>query len=95
VAGSEAVLDALQGGRVDRLVIERDSVWSGRRIPEGAVLADAIAPGQPELASAIADAQLGEAMIEMALASDARVSILSDGVGIDEKAGGVGAFLRW
>lgn len=94
-AGSEAVLDALQGARVDRLVIERDSVWSGRRIPDGTVLADAIAPGEPELAAAIADAQLGEAMIEMALASDARVSILSDGVQLDEKAGGVGAFLRW
>ncbi|MDA1358239.1 VLRF1 family aeRF1-type release factor [Glycomyces luteolus] len=95
VAGSEAVLDALQDGRVDRLVIERDSVWSGRRIPDGTVLADSIAPGEPELATAIADAQLGEAMIEMALASDARVSILNDGVQLDEKAGGVGAFLRW
>ncbi|MFG3340215.1 VLRF1 family aeRF1-type release factor [Glycomyces sp. NPDC048151] len=95
VAGSEAVLDALQGARVDRLVIERDSVWSGRRIPDGTVLADSISPGEPELAAAIADAQLGEAMIEMALASDAKVSILSDGVGIDENAGGVGAFLRW
>ncbi|WP_205323847.1 VLRF1 family aeRF1-type release factor [Glycomyces sp. YM15] len=95
VAGSEAVIDALQGGRVDRLVIERDSVWSGRRIPDGTVLADSIAPGEPELATAIADAQLGEAMIEMALASDARVSILNDGVQLDEKAGGVGAFLRW
>jgi hypothetical protein len=95
VAGSEAVLDALQGGRVDRLVIERDSVWSGRRIPDGTVLADSIAPVEPDLAGAIADAQLGEAMIEMALASDARVSILSYGVQLDEKAGGVGAFLRW
>ncbi|MCD0444663.1 VLRF1 family aeRF1-type release factor [Glycomyces sp. A-F 0318] len=94
-AGSEAVLDALQGGRVDRLLIERDSVWSGRRIPAGAVLADAIAPGEPEVAAAVADAQLGEAMIEMALASDARVSILSDGTCLDEEAGGVGAFLRW
>lgn len=95
VAGSEAVLDALQGNRVDRLVIERDSGWSGRRIPDGTVLADSVAPGAPELAAAVADAQLGEAMIEMALASDARVSILSDGVELDEKAGGVGAFLRW
>jgi hypothetical protein len=95
VASSEAVLEALQGARVDRLVIERDSVWSGRRIPEGAVLADAIAPGESEFAAAVADAQLGEAMIEMALASDARVSILSDGVGLGKEAGGVGAFLRW
>lgn len=95
VAGSEAVLEALQDSRVDRLVIERDSMWSGRRIPEGAVLADSIAPGEPEVAAAIADAQLGEAMIEMALASDARVSILSDGVRLDEQAGGIGAFLRW
>ncbi|MEV3935845.1 VLRF1 family aeRF1-type release factor [Glycomyces sp. NPDC049804] len=95
VAGSEAVIDALQGARVDRLVMERDSVWSGRRIPDGTVLADSIAPGEPEVAAAIADAQLGEAMIEMALASDARVSILSDGVRLDETAGGVGAFLRW
>ena len=95
VAGSEAVLDALQGARVDRLVIERDSVWSGRRIPAGTVLADAIAPGEPELAAAIADAQLGEAMTEMALASDAKVSILSEGVRLDEEAGGIGAFLRW
>lgn len=95
VAGSEAVIDALQGNRVDRLVIERDSTWSGRRIPEGTVLADSIAPGEPELSAAIADAQLGEAMIEMALASDAKVSFLSDGVHLDEEAGGVGAFLRW
>jgi len=94
-AGSEAVLDALQGARVDRLVIERDSVWGGRQIPPGTVLADAIAPSASEVAAAIADAQLGEAMIEMALASDARISILSDGVRLDEKAGGVGAFLRW
>ena len=93
--GSEAVLDALQGGRVARLVIERDTVWSGNQIPPGAVLADAIAPGESELATAIADAQLGEAMIEMALASDARVSILGDGTTLGEKAGGVGAFLRW
>ncbi|THV28463.1 VLRF1 family aeRF1-type release factor [Glycomyces paridis] len=91
--GSEEVLDALQEGRVDRLLIERDSVWSGRLIPEGSVLADAMAPGEPELATAIADAQLGEAMIEMALSSDARVSILSGGLG--EKIGGVGAMLRW
>ena len=95
VAGSEAVLEALQDGRVDRLVIERDSAWSGRRIPEGTVLADSIAPVDPEFAGAVADAQLGEAMIEMALASDARVSILSEGVHVDEQAGGVGAFLRW
>jgi hypothetical protein len=95
VAGSGAVLEALQDGRVDRLIIERDSVWSGRRIPDGTVLADSIAPVEPELAGAVADAQLGEAMIEMALASDARVSILSEGVQIDENAGGVGAFLRW
>jgi hypothetical protein len=93
--GSEEVLDALQGGRVDRLVIERDSVWSARKIPEGAVLADAVAPGESEVATAIAEAQLGEAMIEMALASDARVSILGEGVDLGEKAGGVGAFLRW
>ncbi|HEX2145166.1 MAG TPA: VLRF1 family aeRF1-type release factor [Glycomyces sp.] len=95
VAGSEAVLDALQGNRVDRLVIERDSMWSGRRIPEGTVLADSLAPGESEIAAAISDAQLGEAMIEMALASDAKVSILSNDVRLDEKAGGVGAFLRW
>jgi hypothetical protein len=95
VAGSEATLEALQGARVDRLVIERDSMWSGRRIPEGTVLADSIAPGEPELAAAIADAQLGEAMIEMALASDAQVSVLSEDVRLDEKTGGVGAFLRW
>jgi hypothetical protein len=94
-AGSQAVLDALQDNRVDRLIMERDSRWSGRRIPDGTVLADAVAPGEPELAAAIADAQLGEAMIEMALASDAKVSILSDGVGLDEEAGGIGAFLRW
>ncbi|MEU6859856.1 VLRF1 family aeRF1-type release factor [Glycomyces sp. NPDC046736] len=91
--GSEEVLDALQEGRVDRLLIERDSVWSGRRIPEGSVLADAIAPGEAEVASAIADAQLGEAMIEMALSSDAKVSILAGGLG--KQVGGVGAFLRW
>lgn len=91
--GSEEVLDALQEGRVDRLLIERDSVWSGRRIPEGSVLADAIAPGEAEVASAIADAQLGEAMIEMALSSDAKVSILAGGLG--KQIGGVGAFLRW
>lgn len=95
VAGSEAVIDALQDARVDRLVIERDSTWSGRRIPEGTVLADSIAPGEPELSAAIADAQMGEAMIEMALASDAKVSFLSEGVHLDEEAGGVGAFLRW
>jgi peptide subunit release factor 1 (eRF1) len=95
VAGSEAVIDALQGARVDRLVIEQDSMWSGRRIPEGTVLADSIAPGESDLAAAIADAQLGEAMIEMALASDAQVSFLSEDVRLDEKAGGVGAFLRW
>ncbi|RRS01850.1 VLRF1 family aeRF1-type release factor [Glycomyces terrestris] len=93
--GSEEVLDALQGGRVDRLLIERDSVWSARTIPEGAVLADAVAPGEPDVATAIAEAQLGEAMIEMALASDARVSILGEGVDLGEKAGGVGAILRW
>ncbi|MEU6250138.1 VLRF1 family aeRF1-type release factor [Glycomyces sp. NPDC047010] len=93
--GSEEVLDALQGGRVDRLLIERDSVWSARRIPEGAVLADAVAPGEPEVATAVAEAQLGEAMIEMALASDARVSILGEGVDLGKDAGGVGAFLRW
>ncbi|GAA2286050.1 hypothetical protein GCM10009853_046380 [Glycomyces scopariae] len=93
--GSEEVLDALQGGRVDRLVIERDSVWSAQRIPQGAVLADAVAPGEADVATAIAEAQLGEAMIEMALASDARVSILSEGVELGEQAGGVGAFLRW
>ncbi|WP_335985560.1 VLRF1 family aeRF1-type release factor [Glycomyces sp. MUSA5-2] len=93
--GSEEVLDALQGGRVDRLLIERDSVWSARRIPEGAVLADAVAPGEPEVATAVAEAQLGEAMIEMALASDARVSILGEGVDLGKEAGGVGAILRW
>ncbi|GAA1670669.1 hypothetical protein GCM10009830_15780 [Glycomyces endophyticus] len=93
--GSEEVLDALQGGRVDRLVIERDSVWSAQRIPAGAVLADAVAPGEPEVATAVAEAQLGEAMIAMALASDARVSILGEGVELGEQAGGVGAFLRW
>ena len=94
VAGSEAVLDALQGGRVDRLILERDSGWSGLGIPPGLVLADAIAP-DPDLADAIAEAQLGEAMIEMALATDAAVSILSDDVRLDEKTEGVGAFLRW
>jgi protein required for attachment to host cells len=93
--GSEEVLKALEAGRVDRLLIEHDSAWNGQRIPAGAVLADAIAPGEPEMATAISAAQLGEAMIEMALASDARVSILSTGVDLGEKADGVGAILRW
>ncbi|THV41770.1 VLRF1 family aeRF1-type release factor [Glycomyces buryatensis] len=92
--GSEAVLEALQAGRVDRLLLERDSAWSGRRIPAGIVLADTIAP-DPNLADAIAEAQLGEAMIELALSSDATVSVLGEDVRLSEKAEGVGAFLRW
>ncbi|GAB3657733.1 VLRF1 family aeRF1-type release factor [Glycomyces tarimensis] len=93
--GFEAVTDALQNGRVDRLLLERDSVWSGERIPAGAVLADGIVPDDPDIATAVSEARLGEQMIEMAIGTDASVSILSDGVHLPEKAGGVGAFLRW
>ncbi|WP_155830008.1 VLRF1 family aeRF1-type release factor [Glycomyces tenuis] len=93
--GSTPVLEALQSGRVDRLLFERDSVWSGQRIPAGAVLADGIDQGDPDVATAVAEAQLGEQMIGMALATDASVSILGDEVRLPEPAGGVGAFLRW
>lgn len=93
--GSTQVLEALQGGRVDRLLFERDSVWSGARIPAGTVLSDGIVPDDPDVATAVAEAQLGEQMIEMALATDASVSILSDDVRLPEPSGGVGAFLRW
>lgn len=93
--GSTSVLEALQGGRVDRLLFEHDSVWSGQRIPAGAVLADGIVQDGPDIATAVAEAQLGEQMIEMALATDASVSILGDEVRLPEQAGGVGAFLRW
>lgn len=93
--GSAQTLEALQAGRADRLLLEYDSVWSGRRIPPGSVLADGLVPGDEDAATAVAEARLGEQMIEMALASDARVSILGDGVRLPEKAEGVGAFLRW
>ncbi|MCH7230209.1 VLRF1 family aeRF1-type release factor [Glycomyces sp. L485] len=93
--GSTAVLEALQGGRVDRLLLKNDSVWSGHRIPAGSVLADGIVPGDPDLATAVAEARLGEQMIELALGTDASVSILSDDAQMSEKAEGIGAFLRW
>ncbi|WP_156926128.1 VLRF1 family aeRF1-type release factor [Glycomyces arizonensis] len=93
--GSTQVLDALQTGRVDRLLFERDSVWSGQRIPPGAVLADGIVQDDPDAATAVAQAQLGEQMIDMAFSTDASVSILSDEARLPEQAGGVGAFLRW
>jgi hypothetical protein len=93
--GSEAVLKALQEGRVERLLLESDSKWSGRRIPAGSVLTDGLVPGDPDTATAVAEAQLGEQMIEMALAQDATVSILSGDVRMQEHAGGVGAMLRW
>ncbi|GAB3236370.1 hypothetical protein GCM10027447_34650 [Glycomyces halotolerans] len=93
--GSTSTLEALQVGRVDRLVLERDSVWSGQRIPSGAVLADGVEQSDPDVATAVAEARLGEQMIEMALATDATVSILGDDVRLPEKAEGVGGFLRW
>ncbi|WP_100444173.1 VLRF1 family aeRF1-type release factor [Glycomyces xiaoerkulensis] len=93
--GSTPTVEALQAGRVDRLVLERDSVWSGERIPPGSVLADGVPQSEPEVATALSEAELGEQMIEMGLASDAAVSILCDGVRLPEKAEGVGGFLRW
>ena len=93
--GSAQTLEALQAGRVDRLLLEHDSVWSGQRIPPGSVLADGLVPGDPDAAAAVAEAQMGEQMIVMALASDAQVSILGEGVDLPEKAEGVGAVLRW
>lgn len=93
--GSAPVLEALQNGRADRLLLERDSVWSGQRIPAGTVLAEGIVPEDPDVATAVSEARLGEQMIAMAFETDASVSILSDDVRLPDQAAGVGAFLRW
>ncbi|WP_156937737.1 VLRF1 family aeRF1-type release factor [Haloglycomyces albus] len=94
-AGSEQVLEALQEGRVERLLLERDSVWSGQTISPGYVLADGIAIEDEEQAKAVEKARLGEEMIESAVASDAEVAILGGNSKLPEDTTGVAALLRW
>ncbi len=93
-AGLEAVLQALQEGRVRTLLLDRDRAYTGATSTDGRPLTARMAPSSGE--SVATEPQLAERMIEQALDSDAVVSVVSGGAAaaLDDHDG-VAALLRW
>ncbi|MGZ4431309.1 MAG: baeRF10 domain-containing protein [Gaiellales bacterium] len=93
-AGLDAVLQALQEGRVRTLLLDRDRAYTGATSTDGRLLTARMASSSGE--SVTTEPQLAERMIEQALDSDAVVSVVSGGAAaaLDDHDG-VAALLRW
>lgn len=89
-------LNALQQGRVDHLLLAVDGQWTGSRTPDGRFVPEGEVPPGVTADQLTTEPHLGERMIELALASGAKVTAVEpDGDGLLEQAGGVAALLRW
>jgi len=89
-------LNALQQGRVDHLLLAVDGQWTGSRTPDGWLVPEGEVPPGVTPDQLTTEPYLGERMIELALASGAKITAVEpDGDGLLERAGGVAALLRW
>ncbi len=93
--GLDDTIDALNEGRVARLLLDRAGRWRGHRAPDGRLAPlDEQLPGvEPD--ELVPDEHLAERMVERALATGAAVTVL-DGAEAEALApAGVAALLRW
>lgn len=94
--GLADVLAALAEGRVAHLLIGEDAAYRGLRAPDGRLAAPEALPPDVDPSTLSEEPRLGERMIELAVRTDADISVLT-GAAADElaAAGGVAAMLRW
>ena len=91
--GLPRVLDALNQGRVDRLVLDAAASFSGFVSPAGLLYPPDASPADSEVRP---EPELCEPMIVRALATEARVPAVGEPAAQALRAlGGVGALLRW
>jgi hypothetical protein len=92
--GVDDVLTALDEGRVQHLLLDPRRRHAGARAADGRLVAAGEVP--PGAAATVPEPHLMERMLERALATGARVTVLQDGAAEPlEPHGGVGAALRW
>jgi hypothetical protein len=95
--GLRDTLDALTQARVSHLILEDGRSFSGKRSQDGAILATSDGPlvlddSQPT----IAEQDMGERMIERALATDAKVTLIQGPAAeVLAEYEGAAAILRW
>lgn len=94
--GLGETLDALQQGRVDHLLLVDDQRWTGSRTPDGRLVPNGEVPPGVPADQLQAEPHMGERMIELALDTSARVTILDAAdAGPLADHENVGALLRW
>jgi hypothetical protein len=94
--GLRDTLDALTQARVSHLILEDGRNWAGQHSQDGAILVGSDAPLGLDTSDMIADQNMSERMIERALGTDAKVTLVQ-GPAIEVLAEyeGVAAILRW
>jgi hypothetical protein len=94
--GLHDTLGGLNERRVERLILDPERTWRGSRTPDGLLFPDGQVPPDVPEGDLTPVADLGERMIERALASDARVTALApDAAGVLADSDGIAAQLRW
>lgn len=94
--GLHDTLGGLNERRVELLVLDPERTWSGAQTSDGLLFPDGQVPPDVPEDDLTPVADLGERMIERALASDARVVALDpDAAGVLADADGIAAQLRW
>jgi stalled ribosome rescue protein Dom34 len=94
--GLRDTLDALTQARVSHLILEDGRNWPGQHSQDGAILVGSDAPLGLDTSDMVADQNMSERMIERALGTDAKVTLVQ-GPAIEVLAEyeGVAAILRW
>jgi peptide subunit release factor 1 (eRF1) len=94
--GLRDTLDALTQARVAHLVLEDGRNWPGQRSQDGAILVGSDAPLGLDTRDMIAEQNMAERMIERALATDAKVTVVQGpATEVLAEHEGVAAILRW
>jgi hypothetical protein len=94
--GLADVLTALEGGRVDHLLLHEGRRYAGARTADGRLVPADVVPAGVDASELEPTADLTDQIVERALATDARVTPLTD-AGAEPLAehGGIAALLRW
>jgi hypothetical protein len=94
--GLRDTLDALTQARVAHLILEDGRSFSGKRSQDGAILAPSDGPLELDDQDTVLEQHMDERMIERALATDAKVTLIQGPAAeVLAEYEGVAAILRW